>query len=53
MSSGKTMSCELLKYKQKFACTEALESNASVITLNLMQNNISDVGGTAIAKAFG
>ena len=47
------MSCELPKYIKNFKCTEALESNTSVVTINLALNQISDVGGTAIAKAFG
>ena len=47
------MSCKLLKYWQQFKCTEALEGNTSVVTLDLDSNKISDVGGTAIAKAFG
>ena len=47
------MTCELPKYGQKFKCTKALESNTSVVTLNLAGNQMSDVGGTAIAKAFG
>ena len=47
------MSCELPKYVKKFKCTKALESNTSVVKINLAANQISFVGGTAIAKAFG